>query len=271
MEQEIFNNLLTIFRENKLAHAYLFETKNVDKCYDDVILLIKKMVCSLEYSDNCNKCAKCHLIDERTMPSVVTIEPSGKMIKTESINNLKKAFSSMPTYTSHNFYIIKYPEKMNDTSYNKMLKFLEEPEDNIIGFFISSNKDSVASTILSRCELIKITDENGFSQGNLSDEEYEECTRISKEYFTMLEAHEKNISWYNTTTVLKQLPTQEQIVCFLNLIYNIYELKFHETKDFKIVKKLKIIEKYLSQLNYNVNISLLLDSFAVEMGEVDEL
>ena len=45
---------------------------------------------------------------------------------------------------------------MNDTSFNKMLKFLEEPEDNILGFYITRNKDSVANTIVSRCELIKM-------------------------------------------------------------------------------------------------------------------
>ena len=71
--------------------------------------------------------------------------------------------------------------------------------------------------------------------------------------------------------VLKQLTTQEQIVCLLNLIYNTYEFDFRKSKDFNIIKKLEIIEKYLSELNYNMNLSLLLDSFVIEMGEANGL
>ena len=271
MEQEVFNNLLTLFHENKLAHAYLFETKNVEKCYQNIILLIKRILCSSKYADNCNKCAKCHLIDEGNMPSIVTIEPSGKSIKAESINNLKKAFATKPVYTTHNIYIIKYPEKMNDTSFNKMLKFLEEPEENILGFYITQNKDSVASTIVSRCELIKLTDNAKSLQGGLTEEEFASCQKLAGEYYQKLEDKTSNITWYNNTVILKELTTQEQIVCLLNLIYNTYELKFRETKDFNIIKKLKIIEKYLNELNYNMNLGLLLDSFAIEMGEANGL
>ena len=37
-----------------------------------------------------------------------------------------------------------------------MLKFLEEPEQNILGFFITNNANNVISTIRSRCEVIKV-------------------------------------------------------------------------------------------------------------------
>lgn len=271
MKEEVFNNLLTLFRENKLAHAYLFETKDVEECYKELIIFIKKLLCSTEYAEKCDKCEICHLIDEGNIPSIITVEPDGKSIKTDAINNLKKAFSVMPVYIPYNIYIIKYPEKMNDTAFNKMLKFLEEPEDNILGFYITYNKDSVASTIVSRCELIKLTDTTSSNQGNLSDEEYELCNSLAKEYYQKLESSAQDITWYNSTVILKELTSQEQIVCLLKLIYNTYGTKFHENKDFIIIKKLKIIEKYLSELNYNMNTSLLLDSFALEMGEVDGL
>ncbi len=271
MEQEVFNNLLTLFRENKLAHAYLFETKDVEKCYKELIQFIKKLLCSMEYEENCSKCDICHQIDEGTIPSIITIEPDGKSIKTDAINNLKKAFSLMPVYTPYNIYIIKYPEKMNDTSFNKMLKFLEEPEDNILGFYITRNKDSVANTIVSRCELIKMFDEQKRLQGSLSNEEFTLCQNIANEYYEKLENGKENLTWYNLNVVLKQLTTQEQIVCLLNLIYNTYEFDFRKSKDFNIIKKLKIIEKYLSELNYNMNLGLLLDSFVIEMGEANGL
>ena len=271
MKQEVFDNLLNVYRENKLAHAYLFETKDIEKCYQELLIFIKKMLCKSDYHVNCQNCEICHLIEEGNIPSIITIEPDGKNIKTDSINNLKKIFSMKPSYIPYNIYIIKYPEKMNATSFNKMLKFLEEPEEDILGFYITYNKDMVASTIVSRCELIKIKESTYDKQGNLTDEEYALCQRLAQEYYEKLENKQKNITWYNTTVLLKELTSQEQFVCFFNLIYNIYELKFQNTKEKILLKKLKLIENYLNKLNYNMNLSLLLDSFVIEMGEINEL
>ena len=109
------------------------------------------------------------------MPNIITIEPDGKSIKKDAVENLKKVFSLKPTYMPFNIYIIKYPEKMNASAYNKMLKFLEEPEEGIIGFYISKNKDNVASTIISRCELVKsyYNNINSSDVSGMSEEEYQ--------------------------------------------------------------------------------------------------
>lgn len=267
---ELFAELLEIYRENKLAHAYLFETNNVDKCYQDIKSLIKKMICQNSYEDSCVKCELCHQVDDNSLPSIISIEPDGKSIKKDVIENLKKAFSLKPTYTPFNIYIMKYPEKMNATAFNKMLKFLEEPEEDIIGFYISENKDNVASTIVSRCEVVKSYYDNDANNNfSLDNETYQMVLAIKDEYFQKLEKNSPDINWYNCTVILKKLPSQEQIVCLLKLIYNTYEQFFHESKNTITLKKLKIVSKYLEMLNYNVNTALLLDSFVIEMGEVN--
>lgn len=271
MENEVFDNLLKIYRENKFAHAYLFETNNVENCYQKVIELIKKMLCSNEYAEKCHKCEICHLIDEGNIPSIITIEPDGKKIKKDAIEDLKKVFSLMPSYIPYNIYIIKYPEKMNDTAFNKMLKFLEEPEDNILGFYITDNKDNIASTIISRCEVVKyFLGNNKQLIDSLDDELKTLILNISQEYFEKIEKRASNLLWYNSSVILKTLNTSEQIVCLLNLLYNKYETKLHQKGSKLILAKMKVIAKYLEQLNYNVNISLLLDSFVIEMGDIDE-
>ena len=43
---------------------------------------------------------------------------------------------------------------MNDTASNKLLKTIEEPSENIIGFLLTSNIDIILPTIKSRCEIL---------------------------------------------------------------------------------------------------------------------
>ena len=62
-------------------------------------------------------------------------------------------FSTKPVFTKFNMYVIREADRFNSSSANTLLKFLEEPEDNILGFFITNNKENVISTIRSRCQV----------------------------------------------------------------------------------------------------------------------
>ena len=69
-------------------------------------------------------------------------------------------FYFMIKYLCESIYIIKHCEKLNKDSANTMLKFLEEPEGSVIGFFITSHEDNVLPTIQSRCQHISVVFEN---------------------------------------------------------------------------------------------------------------
>lgn len=267
----VLKNLLTLYHERKMAHAYLIETNNVNKCCNDLKKIIKAICCKEKYSDDCLKCNICHLIDENLLPSLIIIEPDGKNIKKEAIENLKHAFSQIPIYTENNIYLLKYPEKMNDTAFNKMLKFLEEPEENIIGFLITDNKDYVANTIVSRCEIIKMNYNNNSNYDNLGIDStmYDNYYNLACEYKKRIDNNDIDLLWYNTSVLLKEIPTRLNIINFLKILLNIYleELNNQVDGKNKIYFKVKIISKYLEQLNFNVNISLLLDSLAIEMRD----
>ena len=49
-------------------------------------------------------------------------------------------------------FIIYNAEKLNTSSANTILKFLEEPEENIIAVLTTDNRYQVLDTILSRCQ-----------------------------------------------------------------------------------------------------------------------
>lgn len=271
--KEVVNELVRIYHEHKLAHAYLLETNDVEKCYLDIITIVKNMFCpTKKYISSCeeiDKCNICYLIDTNNLPSLITIEPDGKNIKKEAVDKLKAAFSMMPIYTDSNVYIMKYPEKMNNTAYNKMLKFLEEPEDNLYGFFICESKENVASTIVSRCEIIKCLYYDGSENAKLgiSKEDYDALLPISDKYYHSI--YDGNNIWANYRELTNNLSTREECIVFLKILNDMFinDYKNSSNKTVKLLKYVQIVQKYLEELNYNVNINLLIQSFCIEMGD----
>ena len=99
MEVNVLENLVKYYHENKISHAYLIETNNLEKCYLDLLEVIKQIFCQNEYNKECNKCNICNLVNQNYLPSLVVISPDGMNIKKEQIVELKKKFSTVPIYT----------------------------------------------------------------------------------------------------------------------------------------------------------------------------
>ena len=267
--EAVFKNLISIYRENKLAHAYLFETNNIYKTLDDLKKFIKFISCQKEYTDNCTKCNICNLIDTNSLPSVILITPDNNTIKKEKIEFIKQSFSTKPIYTKFNIYIVLEPELMNETAYNRMLKFIEEPEEDIIGFFITQNKGKIADTILSRLELIKIyyndySENNSEIPGNIKSL----VDQIVPDYIKKINLGIDELIWYNTSVIQANLTEKIQIIYFFQTLLKEFQDKVKNDFNEKNIGICKLIIKYSEMLNYNVNISLLLDSFAIEMEQI---
>lgn len=268
-------------REHKLAHAYLLETNNIEYATKDIKELIKIINCNDEFNENCTKCNLCNLIDKNNLPSLKIIEPDGASIKKNQVENLKLNFETLPVYSKYNSYIIKNAEKLNPSSANSMLKFVEEPTEGIIGFFITSNKDIMIDTIKSRCQSLVLNYDNNSILDilNITDEQYEKYREVAKNYLQRLNS--TNII-NNKNEVLSIFPERKDIENLLKIILEIYYqyflklinkeynkeiTKIYElTQSISIISKnLQIISQTLEDLSYNVNIELLLDKFVIEM------
>ena len=278
------NNLSEIYekyREKKLAHAYLIETNNIPKLIEDLKELIKAINCPEEYQETCQKCNLCNLITKNNLPSLVVIEPDGTSIKKSQIEELKIAFETKPIYSKYNTYIIKNAEKLNSSSANAMLKFIEEPTDGIIGFFLTTNKDIIIPTIKSRCQSLVVMYEsnNLLEKYNLTEEELENYLITIKDYLNQIEM---GAFINHKDLILSKYPDRKQIETLFKLIFDTYYNAFLKNlnkpyqeklilsynideKNEEIIPKLNIINKFLQDLSYNVNIELLLDKFLIEM------
>ena len=280
------NNLLDIYkqyREKKLAHAYLIETNNTSKLLEDLKALIKAINCPEEYQEKCLKCNLCNLINKNNLPSLIMIEPDGTSIKKGQIEDLKISFETKPIYSKYNTYIIVSAEKLNSSSANAMLKFVEEPTEGILGFFITNNKDVIIPTIKSRCQVLVATYEsdNILEKLNITAEELTNYQTIIKDYLNRIN---NNSFINNKDLILSKLSERKEIETLFKIIFEIFYNNFlkninkeydqtlieiyNEENNNKIIKELNIITKFLQDLSYNVNMEILLDKFVIEMRNI---
>ena len=281
------NNLLEIYkkyREGRLAHAYLIETNNLTNLMEDLKELIKALNCPEEYQTECSHCNLCNLINKNNLPSLITIAPDGATIKKQQIEDLKISFETKPIYSKYNIYIIKNAEKLNASSANAMLKFIEEPTDGIIGFFLTNNKDVIIPTIKSRCQSLVVTYEsnNILEKLNITEEEYKNYQLLIKVYLSKINSS-SFIS--NKDFILSKISERKDIETMFKIIFEIFYQNFlknqnkeyneeliniyQEENNSKNIKILNIITKILQDLSYNGNMELLLDKFVIEMRNLN--
>ena len=285
MIEEVKEKVVKMYHEQKLAHAYLFVTNNIDKAMLDIIDIIKQIFCPEKFSHDCNNCNICNLINQLYLPSLVIITPDDKTIKKEQILDLKKQFSTKPIYTKENIYIIKNAECLNASSANTMLKFLEEPEEDIIGFFLTNNVNNVINTIKSRCEIINMFySEAALTINTLDNENNYKYFEVAKEYLRKIEVEKKDGIMYNNSDLLNIFSEREDIKIVFQILVLIFEellkykynldnqfailnLDFLVNLDEKVIlKKINLLNEFLDNLNSNANLELLLDRFVIEMS-----
>lgn len=163
-----YSLLTNAIRNNKMSHAYLIDGNNNEYAFDFVMSLVKMIVCDDHYSDysKCDKCNRCKRIDDGNYTEVKIIESDTMMIKKEQLLELQNEFSKKGIEGNRRIYVIKDCDKMNKQASNSLLKFLEEPEDGIIAILFTNHINNVLSTIISRCQIIKLVKERISNQDN---------------------------------------------------------------------------------------------------------
>lgn len=281
MDNKIFQELVHAYHENKLAHAFLLETNDKEKCYQTILHFLKVLNCPKEFQENCITCNLCHLFDTNSLPSLITIYPDGQNIKKEQILELKKAFQTKPVFSKYNMYIIMDAENLNSSSANTMLKFLEEPEEHIIGFFVTNNKENVIDTIKSRCQILL----DYYDVDDMSEipSEYQ---KIALDYALEVETTHDDALLYNKDILLPIIKDKKCAFWLFKSLLKLYENLYYsslkiselqeENEKFRFLlkknseyffRKIQLILEILDELNYNLNISLVLDRFVLEEGD----
>lgn len=160
---KMLNNML---KKETISHAYLFITNN----YIEAINLVKdfaKEIIIKDIKDLKIKNQIITMINNKVYLDLKIIEPDGLWIKKNQTLDLQREFSLKTNQNFKKVYIIKDAEKLNQYAANSILKFLEEPEENIYALLISESSNQILETIKSRCIQINLTNNLTKSLNNL--------------------------------------------------------------------------------------------------------
>ncbi|MBE6146766.1 MAG: hypothetical protein E7168_00365 [Firmicutes bacterium] len=285
-EQPLFySERVKSVKNGRISHAYLLETKNDMENKSFILSFAKFLYCKNHYENNslCNGCNRCYLIDQGSNSDFLVVEPDGSWIKKEQIQELKEKFKTKSYDGFNRVYVIMGADKLNKQAANSLLKFLEEPENNIIGILVCINRYQVLETLRSRCQL--------FSLKGVSSELNVENIELLLDIVDILENKKLSSIAYFPVVLQNQYFGKEQWIQIFSSLVIIYgqalRKKYNLLNDSKLedfyniilsnnsvnnlMLKIDILNDYINKLEYNLNINLMLDSFVIRFsgGEID--
>jgi DNA polymerase-3 subunit delta' len=153
-QKPILDMLIKSRDNRRLSHAYLFSGEEGSERMGVALYF----ACMLYCNDVCLECKECKDIINNNHLNVMVIDklPGKSEIVKEQIENLKEELSKTSLKDGPRIYIINDAENMNSTCANKLLKFIEEPYDDIYAILLTTNKDAILQTIRSRCQMINL-------------------------------------------------------------------------------------------------------------------
>ncbi|MBR2827783.1 MAG: hypothetical protein IKE70_00930 [Bacilli bacterium] len=258
-----------IVLDKKISHSYLIELDNYDDDFQYVLSFVKMILCDVLYDQIDSNNSIVSLIDSLNYPDLVILEPDGNTFRKSQILDLMKEFQNSSLLGGKRIYIIKHAECFNSSSGSSLLKFLEEPEENIIAFLLTNNRYLVLDTILSRCQTLSIKE---YQYTYLKDDaslNILSCFNNPNNFFIQYNFFINSI-FIDKASFLSSIENIEKIfLCYLNFYYHISSIKIDDDilsilcniPIEKIISYISIIENEKDVLNYNVNFKLFLDSF----------
>lgn len=224
------------FNENKNSHAFLMETNNIDFCLHDILKLILDI----------NNISREIILEN--IPDIKVIFPDGKDIKREQISSIIEEFQMFPVELKHRYYIIVSSELMNQSSANVILKFLEEPDNAVIGFFITSNKAAMINTIVSRCQYYKF---------NYQDQKQINIDIVNEFLANMSNKHiYKKILFLNNFISKERVENIKKIRDVRNYLVDNKDLNIENIK--LLVKRVTLLDNIVERLSKNANQELVI-------------
>ena len=282
-QKKAYNFVKKNHENDSFSHAYILEVKN----YNNFDLFVKYLISSI-LDEN--------IIDINNNADVFIVKPDNGTIKKSQIDDLQKNFFTKSVVSKKRVYVIYGADKMNDVSSNSLLKFIEEPEENIFAILVTENRFALLKTILSRCQVIKLKsnflnkDDDDVlnviyyvnnSVRNLCENDYDYVKDIVNKVFLFIDCYEKTgINALVKTNMFFGKMVKGDIELFLDILtlfyYDVIRLfcsfepnVFNNIELLEYVKSNNTIENITykikstilikNKLRYNINGNLLIE------------
>ncbi len=152
-QPEIIRIIDNSYNRKKLVHAYIFEGDAGTGKVEAALYMASKLLCR-EENKPCMQCASCLRVQNNSHINVNMIAAEDNVIKKEQITNLLKEVSMKTLEKGARIHIIKDADKLNQSSSNALLKFIEEPFPNNYIILTTTNVNKLLNTIVSRSQVL---------------------------------------------------------------------------------------------------------------------
>lgn len=156
--QPIVGKILTnSMQKGRISHAYLITGERGTGKAAIAQQFSKSIFCSHKTGiEPCGQCPECKRIDSGNHPDVHWIVPNGQSIKKDQIDYLQKEFTYSALESNKKMYVLEHAETLTVNAANRLLKFLEEPNQETTAILLTENSQSIIPTIRSRCQLLDL-------------------------------------------------------------------------------------------------------------------
>ncbi len=150
-QEHVVTVLVNALEQQRIHHAYLFTgTRGVGKT-TIARIFAKSLNCDLGVSSNpCGQCDTCQDIDEGRFVDLLEIDAASRT-KVDDTREILDNVQYAPTRGRYKVYLIDEVHMLSRSSFNALLKTLEEPPEHVKFILATTDPQKLPVTVLSRC------------------------------------------------------------------------------------------------------------------------
>lgn len=150
-QEHVLQALINALDSGRLHHAYLFTgTRGVGKT-TIARILAKALNCEKGVSSEpCGECSACREIDEGRFVDLIEVDAASKT-KVDDTRDLLDNVQYAPARGRYKVYLIDEVHMLSKSSFNALLKTLEEPPPHVKFLLATTDPQKLPVTVLSRC------------------------------------------------------------------------------------------------------------------------
>ena len=150
-QEHVLRALINALDSDRLHHAFLFTgTRGVGKT-TIARILAKSINCEQGVSSTpCGGCSTCREVDEGHFVDLIEVDAASRT-KVEDTRDLLDNVQYAPSRGRYKVYLIDEVHMLSASSFNALLKTLEEPPPHVKFLFATTDPQKLPVTILSRC------------------------------------------------------------------------------------------------------------------------